>query len=235
MTPNSIRTQKLSILSGIAWGVLFFVALAMAGQFPPPNPMNTGAETLAVIQSNILLAKASIPIGILAAGLSIPINALISGHIWRIESQEKGTMPLLTITAFGGGMGNIVFFFMVFLAWAGIFYRPDVAPEVVRVVHDTTWLLIVMAFSAPALQMVCIALAGFQDKSANPVFPRWYCYLMAWLAVGTSTGCAAIFFYSGPFAWTGVISFWIPATAFGIWLVTLCVLFWLHANRQATA
>ena len=69
--------------------------------------------------------------------------------------------------------------------------------------------------------MVCTAFAGFRDKSDNPVFPRWYNFLMIWIAIGTCTDCLTIFFFDGPFAYNGIISLWMPALAFTIWLFTL--------------
>ena len=234
MNSANLFNQKLSVWSGVAWGVLFFVALIMCGQFPPPTPLWTGQELLDDIHARAFLAKASVPIGILAAGLAIPFNALIAGLIARIETRDGG-MPLLAIASFGGGMGNIMFFFMVFFPWAGIFYRPDTDPAVAIVINDIVWSIIVMGFSAPALQMVCIAIAGLQDKSTDPVFPRWYCFFMLWIAIGTSTGCLAIFFFEGPFARDGLISFWIPAGAFCVWMISLCYFMLKRIGAQQRA
>lgn len=234
MNSANLFNQKVCVWSGVLWGVLFFVALIMCGQFPPPSAMLNGAEVLASIQSRIFVAKAAVPIGILAAGLAIPFNALIAGVIARIETRDGG-MPILAIASFGGGMGNIMFFYMVFFPWAGIFYRPDTDPAVAIVINDIVWSIIIMGFSAPALQMVCIGIAGLQDKSADPVFPRWYSFFMLWIAVGTSTGCLAIYFFDGPFSRDGIISFWIPASAFCVWMVTLCYFLLKNIGRQANA
>ncbi|HKY90088.1 MAG TPA: hypothetical protein VJM11_03575 [Nevskiaceae bacterium] len=234
MTTPNLHYQRLCVWSGILWAVLFFAALIMAGQFPPPSPLLSGEQILADVQGRAFLAKASIPIGILAAGLAIPFNALIAGHIARIEARD-GSMPLLAISSFGGGMGNIMFFFMVFFPWAGMFYRTDTNPDVAVFINDIVWSIIVMGFSAPALQMVCIALAGFRDTAPNPVFPRWYCFLMLWIATGTCTGCLAIYFFKGPFARDGMIGFWIPAFAFCAWMVTLCYFFLRSIGREERA
>ncbi len=40
-----------------------------------------------------------------------------------------------------------------------------------------------------------------------------------------------IFFKSGPFAWTGIIGFWIPAAVFGIWHIVMTVVL-LRAIRE---
>ena len=52
------------------------------------------------------------------------------------------------------------------------------------------------------------------------------------LISGTCTGCLAIYFFKGPFARDGVIGFWIPATAFCVWMVSLCVLFFKSIARE---
>lgn len=40
-----------------------------------------------------------------------------------------------------------------------------------------------------------------------------------------------LFFKSGPFAWTGVIGFWIPAVVFGTWYLVMTPLL-LRAIKQ---
>jgi hypothetical protein len=235
MTRMHIVDQKLSIICGLLWGVLFFVAVTMMGQFPPPVASLTGEGINALMQSHWLMSKAAVPLGILGAGLAIPFNALIAGHIAQIETRN-GVTPLLSITSYGAGLCNVGFFFLVFLAWGGILHRPDTNPDVIAVFHSMIWLCICMASSAPAIQMICIGLAGFRDTSENPVFPRWFSYLMFWVAVGTVTGFATIFFFEGPFSWAGIISFWIPAMAFCIWMISLCYVLYRHVGvQQATA
>jgi len=40
-----------------------------------------------------------------------------------------------------------------------------------------------------------------------------------------------IFFKTGPFAWTGIIGFWIPAAVFGVWYIVMTV-YLLRAIRD---
>ena len=225
MTSTDALYQRLSVYCGLAFAGLFFLALYMNSMFPPPpSPLMTSSEILARIDSQILIAKASVPIGILAAGLSIPFNALIAIHIYEIE-KAHGNRPVLAITSLGGGLLNSSFFFLVFFGWAGIIYRAPEGLEATRMIFDITWVIMAMASSAPALQMVCIGLASLADKRPNPIFPRWVGFFMFFLATGTCTGAFAIFFYKPPFAWNGIFGFWIPAGAFLVWLGTLSTLF----------
>lgn len=230
MHAHDARVQRLAVWGGLLWGVLFFLAFWMIAQFPPISPMWNGEQILASVQENYFLAKAGIPLGILAAGLGIPFNALIAGYIAKIEKQTD-SMPILAIASFGGGVLNVMAFLLIFYGWAGMFYRESPDLGAVLLVSDIIWLIIVMAFSPPALQMVCIALAGFRDQSATPVFPRWYSFLMLWIAFGTCTGCIAIYFFDGPFSWWGIIGFWIPATAYCVWLLSLCYMFLKHIRH----
>ena len=222
---NSVSTV---VLSG---EYCFFIALTLCGVFPPPNPVWNGFEVWEALQANPFLSKLAVIVGILGSGFAMPFNALIAGHIFRIES-ENGVMPLLTFTSLIGGICNIVAFLLCFYSYAPMFYRAAPSMEVVQFVNDYIWLIIVMAFSAPALQMLVIATAGFRDKSERPVFPRAYNFAMLWFAFGTCTGTIAIYFFSGPFAWNGLIGFWIPAFTFCAWLFSLSYFYLKYANAQ---
>lgn len=232
MTAVDAIYQRICVYCGLAFAALFFAALYMNSMFPPPpSPLMSSAEILGRIESQLLLAKASVPIGILAAGLSIPFNAIIAIHIYEIE-KAGGNRPVLAITSLGGGLLNSSFFFLVFFGWAGIIYRAPEGLEATRMIFDITWVIMAMASSAPALQMVCIGLASLADKRPNPIFPRWSGFFMFFLATGTCTGAFAMFFYKPPFAWNGLFGFWIPAGSFLAWLGVLSYLFLKEISRQ---
>jgi len=214
INPSIVRYQRLAIWSGVLFATLFFVALLMAGFIPPPSPQLSGPELMTLYHDRLVWVKAAMPVAILAAGLSLPWNAVIAGHIARIEGQSGG-MPILAITSFGAGTINTLFFYLPFIFWAGAFFRADRNPELLQLMSDTAWLAVVMLFSAAFVQNLCIALAGFADKSDRPVFPRWSCFAILWIAILFVPGALGIFFFSGPFAWNGLIVFWIPATVFG--------------------
>ncbi|WP_194787122.1 hypothetical protein [Mycobacteroides abscessus] len=44
----------------------------------------------------------------------------------------------------------------------------------------------------------------------DPVVPRWFGYLNLLIAILYLPGLLVFFFHSGPFAWNGVVGFWIP-------------------------
>jgi hypothetical protein len=227
----SVRFHMAAIWCGVGFAVAFFAAIILMGLFPPPGPQVGAEELIAKAQDNLFLVKLGVPLGILAAGLSIPWNGLIAAHLWRIETSDGG-MPIMALTSFCGGTGNTVLFLWPFLFWGGMYYRPDIAPEVFQTLHDITWLEIVMAFGPAVAQMLAIGIGGFLDKSQNPVFPRWCCFAMLWIGFLSLTGTIAIFVFSGPFAWNGAIGFWIPANAFGIWIGVLVYCMWKYVKNH---
>jgi hypothetical protein len=92
-----------------------------------------------------------------------------------------------------------------------------------------------MVFPAYSLQMICMAIAGFMDKSPRPTWPRWAAYFNLWVAFSGAGGALAVFFKEGPFAWNGLIGFWLPVVVFVVWICLTTVLLHAAIKRQAGA
>jgi hypothetical protein len=75
--------------------------------------------------------------------------------------------------------------------------------------------------------------AIFHDRSPQPV-PALARFLQPWVALLLLPASMIIFFKTGPFAWTGVIGFWIPAAVFGVWYIVMTVVL-LRAIRDEAA
>ena len=108
-----------------------------------------------------------------------------------------------------------------FMFWSAGYFRPDRPPELVLLMSDMAWLEVVMYFSPFSVQCVAIAFAGFMDRSEHRVFPRWCCYVMLWTAILYLPASMAIFFFSGPFAFNGLIAFWVPVVVFSNYILVL--------------
>jgi hypothetical protein len=53
------------------------------------------------------------------------------------------------------------------------------------------------------------------------VYPRWLGYAALWEAVLLLPGDVLLFFHTGPLAYDGVISYWIPLFGFGAYVAVL--------------
>lgn len=211
----SARSQLLGLWSGVAFFVLFFFALMPLANFiPPPSPGLSGEELLALYGGNILRVKAGIVLGLVSAALLIPWSATIAIQIARME----GRVPFWAITSFGAGIANAVAFYLPFIFWAGAYYTMDRPPELVKLLSDLTWLEFVMVFPPFAIQVLALGIAGLKYRDNAMVFPRWFCFFSIWVALLIVPGGLAIFFRSGPFAWNGLLAFWMPVTVFCVYL-----------------
>jgi hypothetical protein len=78
----------------------------------------------------------------------------------------------------------------------------------------------------PAIaQAVSFGTAVLGDKSDRPAFPRWLGFYNFWVAFCFLPACILVYFKTGPFAWNGLLSFWLAATVFGTYFIVMGVMF----------
>jgi hypothetical protein len=68
---------------------------------------------------------------------------------------------------------------------------------------------------------VVVAVVALTDTSPHPVFPRWIGYQSIMTFIMFLPDQALFFFKTGPFAWNGVLGFWIPLTVFCTWFLAM--------------
>ena len=61
-----------------------------------------------------------------------------------------------------------------------------------------------------------IPIVAFNDRRPEPAFPRWAGYLNLFVFIIVLPGQLMFFFYSGPFAWNGLVGIWIPLMGFAV-------------------
>ena len=224
------RIQLLCVWSGPVFLLLYVLAFAgMAGYIPPHSPMLSVDEIVAFYDANRNMIRGGQLLGLVFSVLLFPWFAIISAQMARIE----GRTPVLAIMQFGGGALLIVFFIICSMMWEIAAFRADTDPNIIRMLHEGSWLVFVMVYPAYSLQMICIALAGFMDKRADPWLPRWFCYFHLWVAASAIGGGFATFFKTGPFAWNGLFGFWVPVLFFVAWLFLLAPRLALEVKRRA--
>lgn len=81
-------------------------------------------------------------------------------------------------------------------------------------------------------QMAIIAAVVLQDSRDEPLLPRWTAYVCIWSALGVASGSLCVFTDTGPFAWNGVLAWYLLCVAFFAWMVTMT---WgmLRASKRA--
>ncbi|MCW3040945.1 MAG: hypothetical protein JWM31_2850 [Solirubrobacterales bacterium] len=136
-------------------------------------------------------------------------------ELWRIE----GRSILMSASQALGGFGVVMLIFISCCLWIGAAYRAGNAdPDVTVALNDAAWFGFLVGWVMLALQMATTAAITLHDKRADPLVPRWFSWAAAVGAVllVTANGCAVT--KTGPFAWDGVLGYYLPMAIWGTWL-----------------
>lgn len=225
------RMQLGCVWAGPVFFVLYLVAfVGFAGFIPPPAPTLTSGQVAQMINDHAMQIRVGMVSGLVATTLLIPFFGVISIQIARIERR----MPILALMQFGGAVLLVVFFQLCGMLWIAATFRSELEPSTIRMLNDLSWLVFVMVFPGYVLQLCCVAVASLMDKAAEPLWPRWVGYLNIWIAISGAGGGLAVFFKTGPFAWNGLIGFYIPIGAFTIWIAVMTYYMHTGINRIFT-
>jgi hypothetical protein len=111
-----------------------------------------------------------------------PLCVAITQRMRRMGPSQSA-LAFLQLAAVTMGW---VFLFLPILIMSVAAYRPERAPETTQAFHDIAWFVLVMDFVPFGVQYIAIACAVFNDRSPQPVFPRWVAYLNLWVVVLSS-------------------------------------------------
>lgn len=212
--------------SFLAYAGIFVLGWWVIAGFMPPHPPSASAtEIVARLQANVLGIRIGMLLSMIAAMFYMPLTAIISYHIEKIE----GYIGPLTWCQIMSGVCSVMLTYTPAMWWLITTFRLDRSPELTQTLNDIAWLNIVGGLTIYLPTLFTISIASFMDDSKNPVFPRWFGYMCLLVFFGQASGQLVFFFKTGPFAWNGLLAFYIPMIAFFVWFV---VTFYLM--RKAT-
>ena len=221
--------QKLCAWGGPFCAALLGIGLLLAGFVPPPSPNLSAEELAAIYQAKPNLIRAGMVIGLFGmAGWAALIGA-ISAQMRRM--QGVGRMP--AYVQLGAGSIGVLTVMLPVMIFAITAFRPERDPQITQALNDLGWLIIIPAFPTFLAQFGAIALGILRDQSPTPVFPRWAAYFNVWVGLLFVPGGFAYFLKTGPFAWDGLLSFWVAAGAFFAWLVVMTPLMLRAIDSEA--
>jgi hypothetical protein len=227
-----LRLQRGAAWTGGIMVVLLFVFFLLIGKLIPPFSPTAGAEEITrfLIQNKIRM-RLGVALSLLGSTLMLPFLAVICVRIYRLE----GKFGVLTATQILASAYFVPGFWVSLMSLATALFRPESrSPQITQAFSDYFWLMFVGVAEVAVAQGVVLAIAAFIDHGQPPTFPRWFGYFNAWYVLLTVPGALVVLFNDGPLAWNGIFAFWIPLTAFSIWLiVTMVVLFRSISDEQA--
>ncbi|MCW2856616.1 MAG: lipoprotein [Marmoricola sp.] len=230
MTEVNRRVQVFCAWCGPAFAVLLFGGWGFMGGFIPLiSASDSPAQVALVYSDHPTLHKVGLLLGLVGVFLTIPYFLVISLQLRRME---RGVPVLALLQMCSGIIVTVVLIVPMLLFVAGAF-RPDRPPELTQLMNDISYVMLILPWPPILGQLFAIAVAVLNDHNDQPVFPRWVAGYQFWVAFLLLPASLIIFFKHGPFAWTGLIGFWIPAAVFGLWYL---VMTWvvLRAIRSET-
>ncbi|MDQ4420368.1 hypothetical protein OOT33_07965 [Sphingobium sp. DEHP117] len=191
--------------------------MPLMGFVPPPSPALAPEAVKALYLDH--------SIGIRLGAMSMMFGAMcflvflvpISAVIYKIN---RSLWPLAIVQLLSGAFGTFPFITGAASLQVAAF-RPDRDAYAIQAFSDMGWFYLIMTAMTIVPQFIAMAVAALRDKSSPPLFPRWLGYFNLWLALLFQPAVLAPLFQTGPFAWNGLLSFWIPFGIFFIWYLVM--------------
>jgi len=164
----------------------------------------------------------------LGTGLFAPFVVGMSHQLRRIGEHVSA---LATVELICGSLAALQGL-MPCMFWASAAYRPERSPEITQSLDDMAWLPFAGVVILLMIEQVATGVAVLSDRRQKPLFPRWVGYLNFVTPLLLFPASFDIFVKSGPLAWDGIITFWIPVGIFGVWYVAMAVFMYKAADRD---
>lgn len=223
------RVERLCVWSGLVAIVLFFCGFIFSGFIPPLSPAMTAEELVNHYQTHTIGIRTGMVLMVISCMFMAPLIGVISAQMRRM----KGVSPALVYTQISAGTANLMFFILPALFFLVTAYRPERDPQLTLLMNDIAWIVAVLPWPPAFMQNIAIAAAILTDRSETPLLPRWLAYLNIWVALAFVPGGLLPFFKTGPFAWSGLLVFWLAGTTFVIWFIAVVVALLKLNTRQA--
>ncbi len=230
---NEAMTRKINLLG--AWcGIFYLVILflgwfAIAGFFPLHQPSAGAEEIAAVIRDNQTRIRIGMVLVMWGAAIFLPFTATVADYVSRVEGRNG---PLTRITTMAG-YGNAMLTFYPPLFWLVAAFRPDErSADITYLLNDIGWLQFIGGLSLVMPMILVVGFCILNDKSARPAFPRWAAFACFLGFVLMLPDQLLFFFKSGPFAWNGIIAFWVPVPVFCLLFILFFWFLRLDALRK---
>ncbi|MBA3743071.1 hypothetical protein [Sporichthya sp.] len=209
--------QKLCIhLTGL-FVVLVGGGFAVAGWIPPFSPDGSFEEMAKNFhdQDNVRVAAAMFFFG--GAAFVFPTCA-IAAQLRRIEGSAR---PVMTWAQLLSGAIGVLGIQIPAAIWLAISYYDGTDPDIATTLNAMAWFFLLGAVAPAVFQNFAIAAVVLSGDGT--VYSRWVGYVNLYCALGLMLGVLTPFFKDGPFAWNGVVGFWIVAVDFFIWVFVMWI------------
>lgn len=199
----------------LAGGGFFF----LAGFAPPPAAHLSAADVAAYYREHSL----GIRLGMIGMYLGVPFYLCWTAAMAKIAERVHGdSMNVLPSVIIVSGVASMITLLLPAIAWTTAAFRADVRLDSeIQLLNDMGWFMFDPPFICFCIEWGAIGYCMLSDPRKTPLFPGW----IAWVGFFTcATFCATAlipFLTTGPFAWHGLISFWVVFVMFFVYLFAI--------------
>jgi hypothetical protein len=221
-TALSARVQRVCAWSGPGLLLVFFLAfIPLCRMWPPPDPSWTAEHVKALYMEHTDAKRAGIAICLAGWTLMLPWGIGLAS----LTARGEGGFRILGLIQVTSAATTMMIGELMLLIWGVNTFRPDVfAAASMQQFNDLGWFIFVMYWAPGVLWVWSVAWGIFIDRSPDPAFPRWVGYLNVWVGFSFFPACLGLFFKTGPFAYNGAFTVWLPAGVFFLWYLLMSVL-----------
>ena len=224
---NGIQTAQQKATVYMVWrlcawaGPLYLVGLIgfwglLAGFVPAPPQYLTTEQVHQFFLDNNLKIRAGMAGTLFVAPLYYVWSLVISAVMKKIEGPDG----LLSQLEFIGGIATAFVTLGFGLMWLTASVRTELrSPQDIQLLCDLGWFIFDTTIMVTGIQMLAFGGAVLMDKRDTPLLPKW----LAWFGFASAATFVAAFIMpfvqDGPFAWHGIITYWVVLTTFFLWMV----------------
>jgi hypothetical protein len=221
MKPEDMNPLAMRICLWAGAVLVFNLILSqhiIIGFVPPPSP-ELSADQLADIFRD---RKDRITLGCIIQCITWSLYGLWATPIVLLIRKTERTWPLFTYASLIHLGCCMVFFILVPMTWAVIAFRAhELPPFVIQIMNDWVWFDWLYTWPPYSVWMFILSGAMLLDRNEPTIFPRWLGYFNMWCGILIVPACTIGLFTSGPFAYDGLISFWLAAIVFFGWMIVM--------------
>lgn len=228
---STARTQLFCLWTVPVFGIALLIAFVMfPGFFPPMSPNLSAAEVAEFYRNHLPEIRFSMVTFNLFGVMLAPFFAVTVVQMMRMATPSKVlAFSYLTATASGATV-----FALSDIFWLLAAFRPERNPELILLLNDMAWIVFVAPVGMIVVQNLCLAFAVYLDSRERPVFPRWVAPFSLVVAAAITPAAGAAVTRTGPFAWDGVLSFWLKFGALALFVGVMFFVLRTAINRQVT-
>ncbi|OBG90099.1 hypothetical protein A5698_22260 [Mycobacterium sp. E136] len=209
----------------IIWASAFFL---FPGFLHPMSPTMSAEEVAGFYRDETARIRYSmILFNWFGVGL-IPTVVLIAMQVRKMAHRT----PILSYCLIACAGGPPTLFLIANMFWLLGSFRPERSPELTQLLNDLAWVTFTVLVPYLIAQCLILALAIYWDRRDQPVFRRWVAHFNLLIAVALMPAAFGAVTFEGPFAWDGVLSFWVKNIAIAVWIAVMGIVLAQNIRRQ---